>query len=410
MRRSLTTLAAVAVVMGMALTHSSVGAAAATAAQDATPARADSTADHADSVRALADTTTTGASTAVSPADSLAARADSVSSPVDSLASPLPSMATPIDSLAARVDSAPRDTSRWALVLSGGIARGFAHGGVIRALEEAHARPSLVVGASMGGLIGAMYSAGYSPDSLHAVLRKIPWDLVFGGQPNAYQWRSVWPPSWFDLVAGDSSMLQIPASIVDNTVINEVLTELFLNADAASQGDFDKLTIPFRTIGTDVRTGRWVMIDHGSLARACRITSGLPLMFPPVAEGDALLVDGGMSSNLPIGPARAAGAQRVLAVDVALPYPELDESSSGITVFLQLWDILNKRGQNDTISVAAGDTLVWLKIPNAGPSDFAGRRQDHGRGLRGGGRGGALVGASLGVGDDRNAAHAAGTA
>jgi hypothetical protein len=165
--------------------------------------------------------------------------------------------------------------------------------------------------------------------------------------------------------------LNIPAAIVDNVVIDEVLTEMFLDADAAAQGDFDRLPIPFRTIGTDVRTGRWEMLDHGSLARACRITCGLPLMFPPVAEGNALLVDGGMSSNLPITPARAAGARSVMAVDVALPYPELDESSSGLVVFLQLWDILNKRGQTDTISVAAGDTLVWLKLPNSPAADFA---------------------------------------
>jgi NTE family protein len=258
---------------------------------------------------------------------------------------------------------------RWALVLSGGIARGFAHGGIVQALEEEGVRPDLVVGCSMGGLVGALYAAGYSPDSMRSVFRRIPWDLIFS-VPGGYQWRSVWPRPWFELVAGGGNGLRVPASLMDNTVINEVLIELFLNADAAAQGDFDRLPVPFRTIGTDVRTGRWFMLDRGSLARACRITSGLPLMFPPVAVGDALLVDGGMSSNLPIGPARAAGAERVLAVDVALPYPKLDESTSGITVFLQLWDILNKRGQSDTISTAAGDTLIWLRIPNVGTSDF----------------------------------------
>jgi NTE family protein len=265
----------------------------------------------------------------------------------------------------------PRPERPWALVLSGGIARGFAHAGVMKALEEEHVRPDLVVGASMGGLVGAMYCAGYSPDSIRAVCGQIPWDIIFSGTPSAYPWRGLWPRAWIELVSGGSSLLQIPASIVDNVVIDEVLTEIFLNADAASQGDFDRLPIPFRTIGTDVRTGRWVMLDHGSLARACRITCGLPLMFPPVAEGSALLVDGGMSSNLPISPARAAGAKSVLAVDVALPYPELDESSSGLVVFLQLWDILNKRGQTDTISVAAGDTLLWLRLPESPAADFS---------------------------------------
>ncbi len=296
-----------------------------------------------------------------------AAEPDSAAVLPDSSATAVPDTAvSPADS-----GSTIARTPRWALVLSGGIARGFAHGGVIQALEEEGVRPDLVVGSSMGGLVGAMYCAGYSPDSLRKILKVIPWDLIFGGVPNAYQWRSVWPRPWFELVAGSGNGLQIPASLVDNTVINQVLTELFLNADAAAQGDFDRLPIPFRTIGTDVRTGRWYMLDHGSLARACRITSGLPLVFPPVAEGEALLVDGGMSSNLPISPARAAGAERVLAVDVALPYPELNESSSGVTVFLQLWDILNKRGQNDTISTAAGDTLIWLRIPNSGASDFS---------------------------------------
>src|SRR5262249_43068003 len=124
---------------------------------------------------------------------------------------------------------------RWALVLSGGIARGFAHGGVIQALEEERVRPDLVVGSSMGGLVGALYAAGYSPDSMRATFRRIPWDLIFS-MPGGYQWRSVWPRPWIELVAGGGKGLRIPASLVDNTVINEVLTELFLNADARAQG------------------------------------------------------------------------------------------------------------------------------------------------------------------------------
>src|SRR5262249_22552119 len=125
-------------------------------------------------------------------------------------------------------------------------------------------------------------------------------------------------------------------------------------------------------IATDVRTGRAVVLDRGSLARACRITIGLPLMFPPVAQGDSLLVDGGMSSNLPISAARAAGAQRVLGVGGGRAEPPRRQDPSGLVVFAQLWDILNKRGQSDTVSVAAGDTLVWLRLPNADAADFAG--------------------------------------
>jgi len=284
-----------------------------------------------------------------------------------------PALAAPApDSVAQAAADSSAAAPRWALVLAGGMARGFAHGGAIRALEETGTRPDLVVGTSMGGVMGALYAAGYSPDSVRAILKLIPWDMVFGGLPNPYQWRSVWPRPWFELAAGGGRGLRIPPAVVDNSVINQVLIELFLDADASAQGNFDRLPIPFRAIGTDVRTGRWVMLDHGSLARACRITAGVPLLFPAVADGEALLVDGGMSSNLPIQPARMAGASRVLAVDVALPSPVLDESSSGLTVFLHLFDILNKRGQDDTISVAAGDTLVWLKLPGVSISDFTG--------------------------------------
>jgi predicted acylesterase/phospholipase RssA len=261
--------------------------------------------------------------------------------------------------------------TRWALVLSGGMARGFGHGGIIRALEEARTRPDLVIGTSMGGIVAAMYAAGYTPDSLRAIVRAVPWDMLFGGAQDAYQWRSISPRAWLEFVTGTGRGPGLPPAIVDNTVINQVLIELFLNADAAAQGDFDRLPIPFRAVGTDVRTGRWHMIGSGSLARACRVTAGVPLMFPPVADGDALLVDGGMSSNLPIGPARAAGAGRVLAVDVASRESDLDENSSGLEVFLQLWDVVNKRGQADTISAVAGDTLLWLKLHGAAASDFA---------------------------------------
>ena len=152
------------------------------------------------------------------------------------------SAATVPDSTSAAADSAARPP-RWALVLSGGIARGFAHGGVIQALEEERVRPDLVVGASMGGLVGALYAAGYSPDSMRATFRRIPWDLIFS-VPGGYQWRSVWPRPWLELVAGGGSGLRVPASLVGNTVINEVLTELFLNADARAQGSFDRPADP----------------------------------------------------------------------------------------------------------------------------------------------------------------------
>lgn len=267
-------------------------------------------------------------------------------------------------------DSAYVQKPTWALVLSGGIARGFAHIGVIRALEEDRMRPDLVVGTSMGGLVGALYAAGYSPEAMLQLSSEIDlsahWDL----RTKPYRWRATMPVPLVKFVR-DERGLQLPVSFVDESELNGLLVELFINAEAMAQGDFDRLPIPFRAVATDVNSGRWALIGSGSLARASRITVGLPMLFAGMGQDSMLLVDGGMSSNLPIEPARHAGAERVLAVDVALPYPHLDETSSGIAVFLQLFDILNKRGQNDTISVAAGDELMWLQLPNSPAADFS---------------------------------------
>jgi predicted acylesterase/phospholipase RssA len=260
----------------------------------------------------------------------------------------------------------PPPRPRWALVLSGDVARGFAHGGVIGALEEARVRPDLVVGSGTGGLIGALYAAGYDADSIHAVLKRIPWDVVLGGGLHSPQWRGLWPSPWIEFVNSGGKFRVSPA-VVDTTVVNTTLIDLFLNADAATQGNFDRLPIPFRTVATDSRTGRVIPLDRGSLARACRITLALPLTFSPVSEGDSLLEGGGMSSNLPIGLARAAGAQRVLAVDVM---PSGLQSWEGTLASLQYWDVPNQRGESDTTLAAAGDTLVALRLPLASPSNF----------------------------------------
>jgi len=278
--------------------------------------------------------------------------------------------ATPRDSSMVAISSSEAGPSaHWALVLSGGVARGFGHVGAIRALEDEGLRPDLVVGSSMGGLVGALYASGYSSHEIQAIARDIDWSGIFGPRTDAYGWRS--PPRprvWIKLV-GFRSGLRFPSGLLDDSELNFTLSQMFLESDAACAGDFDRLPIRFRTVATDLATARSILLTRGSVARAVRATVGMPLLFTPMSDGEHLLLDGGMSANMPLDAARIAGADRLLAVDVALPVPKLDEKTSGIVVALQLFDLLNKRGQRDTLT--SRDTYVWLKLPGISATDFS---------------------------------------
>ena len=260
-------------------------------------------------------------------------------------------------------------SAHWGLVLSGGVARGFGHVGVLRALEDEALRPDLVVGASTGGLVGALYACGYSSHEIQAIAHDTDWSGIFGPRTDAYGWRSPSRPRVWIKVVGFRSGWRFPSGLLDDSDLNFTLSRMFLDSEAACAGDFDRLPIRFRTVATDLASARWILLTRGSIARAVRATVGLPLLFTPMSDGKHLLLDGGMSANMPLEAARVSGADRLLAVDVGLPAPRLDEHTSGIAVALQLFDMLNKRGQRDTLT--SRDTYVWLKLPGISATDFA---------------------------------------
>jgi predicted acylesterase/phospholipase RssA len=264
--------------------------------------------------------------------------------------------------------SAPR-RPRWALVLSGGAARGLAHIGVLRALEEEGIRPDLVCGTSMGALIGALYATGYSSVQIREMVIHTDWDRIFGSQPEHFEWRdTVVPQPWLTFV-GEGLQLHLPSGVVDDSYLNFTLAEYLLPAEGLAQGDFDRLAIPFRCVGTDAETTNPVVFRTGSVARAVRASISIPPVFPAVPDSNTLLVDGGLSSNLPVSTARSLSPPHILAIDVSLPPVNLTDHSSLVEVSFSIFDRLNKRSQEDTVSSA--DRLVWLTLPGYGPMDFA---------------------------------------
>jgi predicted acylesterase/phospholipase RssA len=272
---------------------------------------------------------------------------------------------------AAPPDSAPARPPRWALVLSGGMARGLAQIGVIQALDEQGIRPDLIVGSSMGGLIGALYASGFSGVEIERIATHVDWDAVLDTRQDLHSWRGMgMPRPWLRLLGG-GLRLRLPPSIKDDSYLNFVLVEELLEGGIRCGGDFDRLSIPLRIVTTDPQKLLPVVLKGGDLARAVRATLSVPVVFPPVPFGGRLLVDGGTASNLPVGVARDAGAERVLAVDVAVPSPVLTEDTNALLIAAHFLDMLNKRGQvADTIG--AQDRLIWLRLPGVSAWDFPG--------------------------------------
>ena len=211
---------------------------------------------------------------------------------------------------------------RVALVLSGGGARGGAHIGVLRVLERAGVPVDLIVGASYGALIGGLYAAGYSVDDIERVITTTNWQEITNDSPDR---RLLNINRKF---SGDRQLIalrldklepQLPQGIFAGQKIQQLLNRLTLRATYEAKNDFDRLTIPFRAIATDIITGDQVVLKDGMLSTAIRASIAVPGLFTPVSTAFTLLVDGGIANNLPVDVALDLGADFVIAVDCATP-------------------------------------------------------------------------------------------
>lgn len=192
------------------------------------------------------------------------------------------------------------------LVLSGGGAKGFAHIGVIRALEENDIPIDYVTGTSIGAIVGGLYAAGYSPDQMYELFKSERFRLWATGtieedqvyyfkkdSPNASMLKLDWKEK------GDSYKLTLPTNIIPETQMDFAFLELFAGINAACDYDFEKLFVPFRCISTDVYRNKQVISRYGDLGEAIRASMTFPLYFKPIEIDGNLLFDGGIVNNFP---------------------------------------------------------------------------------------------------------------
>ena len=225
-----------------------------------------------------------------------------------------PNEEAPADSSAA-VPSRPR----IGIAFGGGGARGAAHVGVIRVLEELRIPVDYVAGTSMGAIVGALYSLGMTADEIERELLAVDWADLFDDRMSrrARPMRrkeddsiALLPFEW----GLKNRRLQPPRGFISG----QKFPFAFPNPDLFTAGheSFDQLPIPFRAVATDVETGEKVVLDRGNLLRAIRASMAVPGIFTPVEWDGRLLVDGFLASNVPVDVVREMGADIVIAIDV----------------------------------------------------------------------------------------------
>lgn len=212
---------------------------------------------------------------------------------------------------------------KFALVLSGGGSRGLSQIGVLKALEEAHVRPDLIVGSSMGAIIGSLYAAGYSPDSILQIARSVNWNTIIANtarRKSLFVSQKSEPVNYlFELRLNDRLEPVPPSSISHGQVFYDLLAPLLAAPQFRAHEKFDSLPIPLRIVATDILSGRGVTFADGNIAEAVRASCGVPLAFSPVSKDSMLLMDGGLADNIPVDIAAEERPGVILAIDVTSP-------------------------------------------------------------------------------------------
>ncbi len=223
------------------------------------------------------------------------------------------------------------------LVLSGGGAKGFAHVGVLKVLEEAGIRVDYIAGTSMGAVIGGLYAVGYNANELDLILRKndlsaIIKDEIPRSSYSFYQKKN--EGKYAFTLPIEKWKIGLPSAVSKGQNVFNLLSQLTEHVHEIK--DFSKLPIPFFCIATDLETGDEVILDKGSLPEAIRASGSFPGLLSPVKIDDKVLVDGGIVNNYPIEELKAKGVDYIIGVDVMGKLLDESKLSSAVLILGQI--------------------------------------------------------------------------
>ncbi len=260
------------------------------------------------------------------------------------------------------------------LALGGGGAKGAAHIGVLKVLEELKIPIDCIAGTSMGAIVGSLYASGMSPYEIEEVLTTLDWDDLFTDSPprkdiDFRRKREDYTILSKIEVGIRNGKIRFPKSVIAGQKIG-VLFETFM-MPVADIEDFDKLPIPYRAVAADLETGEMVVIGSGKLADAARASMSVPGVFPPAEVNGLYLTDGGIVRNLPVDVVRQMCADIVIAVDVGKPLPKRDKLGSPFAIMNQMIGIMiSQNVQKQIDSLGDKDVLIRPDLGTIESADF----------------------------------------
>jgi len=283
--------------------------------------------------------------------------------------------ATPATASAQVRAGEPGPRPRIGLVLGGGGAKGGAHIGVLRVLEELKIPIDFIAGTSAGAVMGGLYASGMSIEDLEGAVRSTNWQDLLTDRPPRNRLSFLRKqddrksPTRLEL-GFNERRFQLPPGLITGQNVETTLRALAL--PAARVRSFQFLGIPFRAVATDIETGEMVVLDRGDLATAIRASMSLPGAFAPVEVDGRLLVDGAVVRNLPVDVVRAMGADVVIAVDLTSPLRTRDELSTAIGVSGQVGTIATRANtvpQREAL-VLGRDVLIIPPVEGVQVTEF----------------------------------------
>ncbi|WP_165953481.1 patatin-like phospholipase family protein [Shewanella decolorationis] len=260
------------------------------------------------------------------------------------------------------------------LVLSGGGAKGAAHVGVLKILEEHHIPVDYIAGTSIGAYVAGMYSLGYSASEVEAIMMGVDWDSGYSDTipRNVLSYRDKQLRDRYNIplnIGYTEGEVRAPSGLLRGQTMSQLLRQ---STDLVQQfGDFDTLAIPYRAVATDLETSLPVVINHGSLVKAMQASATVPGALQPTQIDGKLLVDGGIANNMPVDVVKAMGADIIIAVDIGSPLVKKDKLDSTIAVLDQLSNFLtNASTEKQKQLLTDKDVLIRPAIDALSTTDF----------------------------------------
>jgi NTE family protein len=263
---------------------------------------------------------------------------------------------------------------RIGLVLGGGGARGAAHVGVLKVLEELRIPVDYIAGCSMGSIVGGLYASGMTPAQIEKEILGMDWDDLFVDYPSREErsFRRKRDDDFyvFKVKPGyNNGEVQIPLAYIRGQKFDLTLNRLTLSMSEVK--DFDRMPIPYRAVATDIETGKEIVLSSGSLAKSIRASMAVPAAFDPVEIDGRLLVDGGLANNVPVSVARDMGAEVFIVVDVGAGLYKRNKLNNALDITEQLANFLfTLNTEPQLTSLGSADVLIRPELGDIGSNSF----------------------------------------